>query len=131
MTATNYGETITKGGQPLGSCRVIKRPKITVGKRSTTNHGSGGWAGSAPNGLKTVDDVSVEVLLEAGVLSTLIADIGGPTEEIVITGAFESLTFDGWIVSVDPKDADADSPDTDKATVVIAVTGEVTVDDNP
>ena len=130
MTAvTNYGATLTKGGQPVGKCMIIDFPEISTGKAVTTNHGSGGVAESIPNGLVSLGDITLSVILEAGTLSGINSDIDSASvESIVITNGAEDMTFNGYYLSAKPEPADAENPDTHKATVVIACTGAISID---
>jgi hypothetical protein len=125
---TNYGSTLTKGSEEIGACIVIDFPEISTGKAVTTNHGSGGYAESIPNGLITLGDITLSVIMAANVLDGILTEMEAKTvSEVAITNGVDSLSFDGYYLSVKPEAADANSPDTVKATVVIACTGALSV----
>jgi hypothetical protein len=129
MADTNYGSTLTKGGTTVGKCMIIDFPEISTGKAVTTNHAGGGVAESIPNGLISLGDITLSVILEAGTLAGINTDIENKSvESIVITDNIDDMTFQGYYLSVKPEPADAENPDTHKATVVIACTGAVTID---
>jgi hypothetical protein len=132
MATSNYGATLTKGGSTVGACMVIDFPEISVGKAVTTNHGSGGYAESIPNGLISLGDITLSVILVDAVLTGIQTEMEAKTvSEVVITNGIGEMSFDGYYLSVKPEAADANAPDALKATVVIACTGAITFDDNP
>ncbi|HLE52699.1 MAG TPA: hypothetical protein VI755_11590 [Anaerolineales bacterium] len=125
---TNYGSTLTKGGVAVGACMVIDFPEIATGKANTTNHGSGGYAESIPNGLITLGDITLSVIVVDGVLATIRNEMASKTiSSVVISDGVESMTFDGYYLSAKKEAADANSPDVSKLTVVIAPTGSLII----
>ena len=132
MAVSNYGLTLTKGGQPVGKCKVINNPEVSTEKISSTHHGSGGWAESIPSGLITVGDIELEVICEATTFYDVVAEMEAQTiSSVVITDAVDTFTCNGYYLSAKKSGADADNPDLVKATVKIAFTGEPTLDDDP
>jgi hypothetical protein len=133
MATTNYGATLTKGGQSVGACMIIDFPEISVGKAVTTNHGSNGYAESIPNGVISLGDITLSVILADGVLTGIQTEMeAGTVSTVVITNAVgEEMSFSGYYLSCKPEAADATKPDVSKATVVIACTGPIAMDDNP
>lgn len=128
MADTNYGSTLTKGGVTVGKCMVQDFPEISTGKAVTTNHASGGVAESIPNGLITLGDITISLICEEGTLAGIHADIEAKSvEPIVITDEVDDMTFDGYYLSAKKEPADANNPDTIKATVVIACTGAIVI----
>lgn len=128
MAESDYGSTITKGGVTVGKCKVADFPEIATGKLSSTHHGSGGFAESVPNKLITLGDITISLILEAGTLAGILADIEAQSiEEIVISNGIDDMTFDGFYLSTKPEPADADSPKLITASVVIACTGPIVI----
>lgn len=130
MTAVNnYGTTLTKGGTPIGKIMVQDYPEITTGKAVTTHHGSGGVATHMPNGLITLGDMTVSIQLEEGTLASIHADMAAESvEPIVLTDNTDVLTIaEGYFLSVKPEPADANAPDTHKASLVIACSGALVI----
>lgn len=128
MTATtNYGSTFTFNSVTIGKCIVIGFPEFATEGPDTTNHSSGGWGESIPSGLIRVGDLTMSVLNEAGVylaIRTLMVNKTiGPS---VIANGVDTITGQSWIKSVKLEDADAQSPDANKLTVVVAPTGSWT-----
>lgn len=130
MTTTansNYGGTLTFNGAAVGACMVLDYPEIATGKAVTTNHAGGGVAESIPNGLVSLGDFTISVILTAGLLAGIKTSIVNKTvASVVLTDAVETMTFSGYYLSAKKEAADATSPDTIKATVVIAATGGIT-----
>lgn len=125
---TNYGSTLTHGGVTIGVCMVVDFPEISTGKAVTTNHAGGGVAESIPNGLITLGDITLSVILAAGVLGAINTKIVNKTvATTVISNGVDTMTFLGYFLSVKAEAADATGPDANKATVVIASTGGITL----
>lgn len=129
MTAvTNYGSTFTFNGSSIGKCIVVGFPELATDAANTTNHSSGGFAESIPNGVITVGDMTLSVLDETGVVSALRTLVVNKTVATAVVGnGIDTLTGSGWIKSVKVEDADAQGPDANKLTVVVACTGVWTV----
>lgn len=125
---SNYGATLTKGGATVGKCMITDFPELATGKAPTTNHAGGGVAESIPNGLVSLGDITISLLLEAGTMANIKSDIDAKSvEECIITDGFDTWTFDGYYLSAKPEAADAENPDAHKATVVIACTGSLSI----
>lgn len=128
MTATtNYGSTFTFNATTIGKCIVIGFPEFATAEADTTNHSSGGFGESIPNGLIRIGDLSMEVLNEAGVylaLRTLM--VNKTVATAIIANGVDTITGSAWVKSVKLEDADAQSPDANKLTVVLACTGSWT-----
>lgn len=123
---SNYGSTWTFNG---ASYKVIVTgfPEVTTDEIDTTNHSSGGFAESIPSGLVRVGNVTMEVLEESGNYSTLQTAMTNKTvANSVIENNLTTLTGSSYIKSVKLEDADAQSPDANKMTVVLAMTGTLT-----
>ncbi len=129
MTAvTNYGSLFTFNSVSIGKCRVTGFPEIATDKAPTTNHSSGGFAESIPTGLITIGDMKLSLLNEAGVLSALRTLLVNKTvATAVVTNGIDTITGQGYILSVQPKDADAEAPKANELDVVVAATGTWTV----
>ena len=128
MADSDYGSTITFGGTPVGKCIVISFPELATDKINTTNHASGGWSEGISSGLINAGDITLMVLLETGVLDGMVADMLAKTVgAVVITNEVDTMSFDGFYLSVTPEAADAQSPNALRASVVITPTGEITI----
>jgi hypothetical protein len=128
MAESDYGSTITKGGQAVGKCIVIDFPEIGGEKINTTNHASGGWSEGIPSGLLNVGDITLMVLLEPGVLDGITDEMLAKTvDEVIIANEVDTLTFDGFYLSVKPEAADSQSPNAVRASVVISPTGPIVI----
>lgn len=128
MAESDYGSTITFGGASVGKCTVTDFPEIATDKINTTNHSSGGWSEGIPSGLLTTGDITLTVLLEAGVLDGITADMLAKTiDEVVIANEVDTMTFDGFFLSIKTEAADAQSPDAVRASVVITPTGAISI----
>lgn len=128
MTATtNYGSTFTFNGAVVGKCIVIGFPELATEGADTTNHSSGGFGESIPNGLIRISDLTMSVLNEAGVYLALRTFMVNKTiATAIIANGVDTLTGSAFVLSVKLEDADAQSPDANKLTVVLACTGSWT-----
>jgi len=124
MTATsNYGSTWTFNGASY-KCIVTGFPELTTDALDATNHSSGGYAESIPSGLVRVGDITMSVLEEAGNFATFqTAMVNKTVATSVVENNLATLTGSSFIISVKQEDADAQSPDVNKLTVVVAATG--------
>lgn len=128
MADSNYGSTFTKGAASIGKCIVVDFPELSTGKANITNHASGGKTEYIPTGLIEAGDITLSVLAEATTLSGMYTEMEAKTvSECVITNPVDTLTFDGFYQSIKVESADAQKPDVVKLTVVLAVTGGVTI----
>lgn len=119
MADSDYGSTITKGGVMVGKCIIVDFPELATDKINTTNHASGGWSEGIPSGLINAGDITLMVLIEAGVLATITAEMLAKTiSEVVISNEVDTMTFQGFYQSVKPESADAQSPNALRASVV-------------
>lgn len=128
MTATtNYGSTFTFNGAVVGKCIVIGFPELATEGADTTNHSSGGFGESIPNGLIRISDLTMSVLNETGVYLALRTFMVNRTiATAIIANGVDTLTGSAYVLSVKLEDADAQSPDANKLTVVLACTGSWT-----
>ena len=126
---TNYGSTITFAGVTIGKGQVHDYPEVLTAKVDVTNHGSGGVAEFIPSGLVTLGEITLSILLESGIFSAIKTYITNKTTGTVVIsgGGVDTMTFTGFFLSIKRETADATSPDADKATVVIAATGGLTL----
>jgi len=127
VATSNYGSTWTFNGAVVGPCVVQDFPEISTGKIETTNHAGGGVSEFIPSGVVTLGEITMSVIAQAGILTTLKAALANKTiAPNIIGNAVETFTFNGFIMSVKPESADATSPDANKYTVVVAATGALT-----
>lgn len=128
-TATsNYGSTFTFSGASIGACIVIDFPELTTDKLETTNHAGGGVREYIPSGLLGLGDITLSVVIAANVVSALKTYMQNKTvATAVISNGVDTMTFSAFFTSVKSEGADAQSPDANKATVVIAPTGGLTL----
>lgn len=120
---SNYGSTWTFANASY-KCIVTGFPEITTDELDSTNHSSGGYAESVPSGLVRVGDITMSVLEESGNFATFqTAMVNKTVATSVIENNLTTLTGSSFIVSVKMEDADAQSPDVNKLTVVLAATG--------
>jgi hypothetical protein len=123
---SNYGSTWTFNGASY-KCIVTGFPELTTDEIDTTNHSSGGYAESIPSGLIRVGNITMAVLEESGNFSTLqTAMVNKTVANSVIENNLTTLTGSSYVKSVKQEDADAQSPDANKMTVVLAMTGTLT-----
>lgn len=129
MAESDYGSTLTKGGQAIGRCIIIGFPELSSEKINTTNHASNGWSEGIPSGLIQAGDITCMVLLEEGTDITAMIDemLAKTISEVVLANGVNSFTFDGFYLSVKPEDADAQAPNAVRASVVMTPTGEIEV----
>lgn len=124
---SNYGATLTHGGVAIGACMVIDFPEIITDKAETTNHAGGGVREYIPSGLIGLGDITISVILVAGVLSAIYTKMQNKIiASTVINDGIETKTFSGFFLSIKEEAADATGPDASKATVVITCTGGIT-----
>src|SRR5687768_3805736 len=99
MTATtNYGSTFTFNGAVVGKCIIIGFPELTTEGADTTNHSSGGFGESIPNGLIRISDLTMSVLNEAGVylaLRTLM--VNKTIATAIIANGVDTLTGSAYV----------------------------------
>mgnify|MGYP003499875261 FL=1 len=124
----NYGSLLTFNGSELGKCKVQDYPEPVMGRRSVTNHSSGGVAEQAPNGLVTLGDITLDLIVAAGTMANLASLQSAKTVGVIqITNLIDVWECDGFIASFKQNPADANSPDTMTVSVVLATTGALTV----
>lgn len=124
---SNYGSTFTFNGATIGKCIVIGFPELATAEADITNHSSGGFGESIPNGLIRISDITMSLLDETGVFAALRTYMVNKTiATAVISNNGTPITGSAWIKSVKLEDADAQSPDANKLTVVLACTGSWT-----
>jgi hypothetical protein len=124
---TNYGSTFTFNGSSIGACQVIDFPEISTGEIETTNHAGGGVAEYIPDGVLRLGEMTLSVIIAAGVVTTLDTAIDNKTVANAVVGnGIDTMTMSAFIKSVKVESADATSPDADKATVVVRPTGTIT-----
>lgn len=124
---SDYGATITKGGVTVGKCIVVDWPELATAKINTTHHGSGGWSEGIPSGLIEAGDITLMVLLEDGMLETVITEMLAKTvSTVVLSDTINTFTFSGFYLSAKKEAADAQSPNAVRASVVISPTGVIT-----
>jgi hypothetical protein len=127
---SNYESSLTKGGTLVGPALVLDFPEMATQKIPTTNHGSGHYGEGIPSGLIILGDITVSVIIQAGTLTTMQDEMEARlVNEIVLADVLQSMTFDGFYLSVKKEPADAQAPDVIKATVVISPTGPLTITD--
>lgn len=120
---SNYGSTWTFNAASY-KCIVTGFPELTTDELDSTNHSSGGYAESVPSGLVRVGNITMSVLEEAGNFATFqTAMVNKTVANSVIENNLATLTGSSYILSVKQEDADAQSPDVNKLTVVLAATG--------
>jgi hypothetical protein len=120
---SNYGSTWTFNGESY-KCIVTGFPEIATDEIDTTNHSSGGYAEAIPSGLIRVGNFTLELLEESGNLLALRNHIASKTvANSIIENNLTTLTGSSFIKSVKAEDADAQGPDANKITVVVAATG--------
>ena len=123
---SNFGST-WQFGNTTYKCIVTGFPEITTDKLNATNHSSPGYAESVPSGLVTVGDITMSVLEESGNFSALqTAMVNKTVQNSIIENNLTTLTGSSYVISVKMEDADAQSPDINKLTVVLAMTGTLT-----
>jgi hypothetical protein len=122
--ASNYGSLFTFNAASIGKCIVTGFPEVVMGDAETTNHSGAGYAESIPDGLVRVGDLTLSVLDEAGVYTAIRLLMTNKTvATAIVTNNIDTITGSGWIRSVKVEDADANDPDANKLTVVVACTG--------
>jgi hypothetical protein len=120
---SNYGSTWTFNSASY-KCIVTGFPELTTDELDATNHSSGGYAESVPSGLIRVGNITMSVLEESGNFATFqTAMVNKTVANSVIENNLATLTGSSYILSVKQEDADAQSPDVNKLTVVLAATG--------
>ena len=121
---TNYGSTFVFNSTSIGKCIVVGMAEFTTEGADTTNHSSGGFGESIPNGLIRMSDLTLSVLNESGVLAALRTLMVNKTvATATITNGLDTIAGSGYVKSVKVEDADAQSPDANKLTVVLGCTG--------
>lgn len=127
-TASAYAsEFHFPSGTVIYAAQVIGFPEIAMGERNITNHGNGGVEERVPNGLVAAGDFTVQIITTAGI-SSLHTDRTAGTERLCfLKGKIHTYLFTGWIKSIKEEDADAQNPDSVKATVVVTPHGGVTI----
>ena len=129
MADNNYGGSLTFGGVSIGKSFVLSFPKIETEKKDATHHGSGGWRTSIPSGLITNGDITLSVMVEAGLVAGIKAAIKAKTiDDVVIVSNLNTYTYtEGFYLSIEEEGADAQNPDVMKCTIVMALNGEPTI----
>lgn len=121
---TNYGSTFTFNSTTIGKCIVVGFPEFATAEADITNHSSGGFGESIPNGLIRIGDLTMSLLDETGVYLALRTFMVNKTiATAIISNGVDTITGSAWVKSVKLEDADAQSPDANKLTVVLACTG--------
>ncbi len=126
---TNYGSTLTKGGQPVGRCMVVDYPEITISNLDGTSHQSSGLEERFPGGLRRMSEFTFEVLIASGVLETVDTELAaGTTSAVVLTvGQAVQFSFQGFYTGYKPEPSDVGSEDVAKASITIQPTGGITI----
>jgi len=125
---TNYGATLTKGGNSIGDCIVIDFTELKTNKVQVTSHNSNGKREWIPDGLIGLEDITLSVIVASGILPAMYAEMeAGTKSECVITDNVDSMTFDGFYTSLKKEAADAQNPDVIKVTVVLSPTGDIDI----
>jgi hypothetical protein len=127
---TNYGSTLKFNSVDIPQCQVLDWPEISTGKASITNHNSGGFSESLPNGLITIGDQTLSIICDGAIYGTLF----GYMEDKLVAAAVlvdgqDTFTGTAFIASIKKEAADAQNPNAIKATVVIAWTGSIAITD--
>jgi hypothetical protein len=123
MATSNYGSTWTFNSESY-KCIVTGFPEISTDEIDTTNHSSGAYAEAIPSGLIRVGNFTLELLEESGNLLALRNHVASKTVATsIIENNLTTLTGSSFIKSVAVGEADAQSPDANKVTVVVACTG--------
>lgn len=127
-TASQYGsEFHWPTGTAIYAAQVIGFPEIAMGERNITNHGNGGREERVPNGLVAAGDFTVQILTTPGNTSLHTDRTAGTERVCFLKGKVHTYIFTGWIKSIKEEDADGQSPDSSKLTVVVTPHGEITV----
>lgn len=128
MAESDYGSTITFGGVAVGKCQVIDFPELATAKINATHHGSGGWSEAIPSGLIEVGDITLMILMENGKLDTYVDHmLAKDVDTVVIANEVDTMTGEGFFLSVKEEPADATAPNAIRASVVITYTGALTI----
>jgi hypothetical protein len=128
-TNTNYGSQFSfPSGTMIVPAQVVSFPEIAMGERNVTNHGNGGFEERKPNGLISVSDFTLQILSTPNALATLKTDMEAKTERTShLKNLINQYTFVAWIKSIKEEDADATSPDSVMATIVVTPVGSITL----
>ena len=128
-TMSSYGSLFSfPSGTNVVPAQVIGFPELAMGERNTTNHGSGGFEERRPNGLTAAGDFTLQILSTPNQLTTLYTDLKAKTERVShLKNPSYQYVFTGWIKSIKEEDADAKSPDSVMATIVVTPVGEITL----
>lgn len=127
-TASNYGsEFHFPSGTAIYAANIIGFPEISMGERNVTNHGSGGREERRPNGLVAAGDFTVGVINHPGTTTLHTARDAGTENVCFLKGKVHTYLFTGWIKSIKEEDADGQSPDSSKLTVVVTPVGQITI----
>jgi len=117
---SNYGSIFTFGGATW-PCMVVDFPEISTDQIEITNHASGGVREKIPSGLLAYGDITLSMIAAAGTLAAFKTYMQNKTiSSTVVSNNTDTLTGDGFFVSVKAEAADAQSPDANKLTVTIA-----------
>lgn len=124
-TSSNYGSMFAfPSGTTLYAVQVVGFPEISQGERNTTNHGSSGYENRLPNGLTAVGDFTLKMISTPTAILTLKTDLtAGTVRSGHLKNPVYQYTFDCWIKSIKEEDADAASPDSVMATIVVTPVG--------
>jgi hypothetical protein len=131
-TVSNAGtEFHFPSGTIVYAAKIIGFPEIAMGERDSTSHGSlsaGVIQGQRePNNRVDASDFTIG-LLEVTGHSALYTDMKAGTQRVcLLKSKTRQFTFTGWIKSIKQEDANVDSPDSVKATVVVTPVGEITI----
>ena len=128
MAESDYGTTLTKGGVSVGKAMVLDWPELATAKINTTHHASGGWSEGIPSGLIEAGDITIMLLMETGVYAAIVAEMLAKTvSAIVLADEVDTLTGDGFYLSIKKEAQDAQAPNAVRASVVISFTGELDI----
>lgn|SRR5574341_851120 len=127
-TYTNYGSLFHwPSGTVIYAAQVVGFPEIGMGERNVTNHSNGGYEERRPNGLVAAGDFTLGLINTPGNTS-LHTDRDAGTERVAfLKGKIHTYLFTGWIKSIKEEDANAQSPDSSKLTVVVTPVGQITI----
>ena len=128
-TYSNYGgEFHFPSGTVISPMQVLDYPEMSMGERNITNHAGGGVEERVPNGLFAAGDFTLSLLETPNVLSTLkTAQVNKTQNVCYLKDPVNGMLFTGWIKSLKKENADAQTPDSGKITVVVTPVGAITI----
>lgn len=139
MAETNYGLLLQKEDTPgsetwtvIGKVIECGFPKITTGAVDTTNHSSGGYGYSIPNGLISLSSFDAKLELEVASLAAIYADMVAKTianYQITIANTLQTIWgFAAFPLSIEPASSNAQKPDELMFGVTFQPTGPIDFD---